>query len=99
MPESRRAVGTIENATLSFSPLRLPPRVPTARRDSGIEPGKHRHKEGYKNKYGRRLPARPQPGVVETLWDPVFAAGGANVTKLHHRPDGGIDTAVIPVKL
>jgi hypothetical protein len=73
--------------------------VPTARRDSGFEPGKHRHNQGYRNKYGQRQPERPKPGVVETLWDTVFAAGGANVTKLHHRPDGGIDTAVIAVKL
>ena len=73
--------------------------VPTARRDAGIEPGKHRHSQGYKNKYGMRLPERPQPGVVETLWDPVFAACGATVTKLRHRPDGGIDVTVIPVTL
>ncbi|HWI22896.1 MAG TPA: hypothetical protein VNT22_09815 [Baekduia sp.] len=73
--------------------------VPTARRDAAHEPGHHRHNEGYKNGFGRRLPARPKPGVVETLWEPAFAAGGATVTRLHHRPDGGIDTAVLTVTI
>ena len=73
--------------------------VPTARRDAGYEKGRHRHSEGYKNHYGKRLPARPAPGVVETLWEPTFAAGGAVVTRLHQRPDGGVDTAVLNVKL
>jgi hypothetical protein len=73
--------------------------VPTARRDKGYEDGHRRHKEGYKNHYGKHLPARPEPGVVETLWEPTFAAGGAIVTRLHQRPDGGVDAAVLNVKL
>jgi hypothetical protein len=73
--------------------------VPTARRDKGYEDGHHPHHEGYKDGHRPKLPARPGPGVVETLWEPTFAAGGAVVTRLHQRPDGGIDTAVLPVKL
>lgn len=73
--------------------------VPTARRDKGYENGRHLHAEGYKNGRGRKLPARPKPGVVETLWETGFTPEGANVTRLHQRLDGGVDIAVIPVKL
>jgi hypothetical protein len=73
--------------------------VPTARRDKGYEDGHHPHHEGYKGGHRPKLPTRPAAGVVETLWEPTFASGGAVITKLHQRPDGGIDTAVLPVKL
>lgn len=73
--------------------------VPTARRDKGYENGRHPHHEGYPDGHRPKLPARPRAGVVETLWEPSFAAGGAVVTRLHQRPDGGVDTAVLNVKL
>lgn len=74
--------------------------VPTARRDSGHEPGRHRHSEGYRNGFGRHLPQRPRPGVVQTLWEPAFAGvGRATVTRLDHGDDGGVAVETLAVTL
>lgn len=69
--------------------------TPTARRDRGVEGGRHKHHEGYRNGYGARLPQRPRPGIVQTLWETSFSGAQAVVTRLQHRPDGGVDTAVL----
>lgn len=58
---------------------------PTARRDAGREPGRRRHRHGYR---GRRAPAlwkRPRPGVVATLWTTALSADTAYVTRLLHQ--------------
>jgi hypothetical protein len=52
------------------------------RRDREHEPGRHRHRQGYR---GRRpkLPPRAAPGVVDTLWSTALTGSTAYVTRLH----------------
>jgi hypothetical protein len=55
--------------------------TPTARRDAGVEPGRHRHHAGYTNGRPRQAP-RPARGVVRTLWTTGLTAANAYVTVL-----------------
>ena len=55
--------------------------TPTARRDAGVERGKHLHHAGYPN--GRpRQSRRPRRGVVRTLWTTALTPDEAYVTVL-----------------
>jgi hypothetical protein len=55
--------------------------TPTARRDAGVEPGKHRHHAGYRNGRPRETP-RPPRGVTRTLWTTALTPTDAYVTVL-----------------
>lgn len=59
--------------------------APTARRDEGVEPGKHEHRAGYPG--GRRPPRSPRPpaGVSRTLWTTALTPTEAFVTILTAR--------------
>ena len=67
--------------------------TPTARRDAGHEPGKHRHQAGYKGGKPPPLAPRPPAGVVDTLWTTALGPGVAYVTRL--RKKSGVTTATL----
>jgi hypothetical protein len=67
--------------------------TPTARRDAGHEPGRHRHSAGYPHGKPPPLAPRPPAGVVDTLWTTALGPADALVTRLRRR--GGVTTATV----
>ena len=63
--------------------------APTVRRDSGIEAGRRRHREGYPGRRPPALPRRPRPGHTYTLWTTALAGTDAYVTRLRTPASGG----------
>lgn len=85
-------------STAKYQQLRVGSRVvhsiaPTARRDAGVEPGRHQHHAGYR--HGRPADSpRPPRGVVRTLWTTALTPDAAYVTLLRSLR-GGPPTANI----
>ncbi len=73
--------------------------TPTARRDSGHEPGLEDHRQGYPG--GKRPPQPPRPaeGYTATLWTTALDGRTAYVTRLRHRPDGRVESRILRVGL
>jgi hypothetical protein len=67
--------------------------TPTARRDAEHEKGHGRHHAGYPGGRPPRLPARPRPGITDTLWTTALGPSAAYVTRLRLR--GGTTTATV----
>jgi len=67
--------------------------TPTARRDAGREPGKHRHSAGYRRRKPPPLAPRPRAGVTDTLWSTALGPVAAYVTRI--RRQGGVTTATV----
>lgn len=85
-PVSRDGVVLYVRSTSRRQELRLDGRVvysttPTARRDAGVEPGRHQHQAGYRNGRPPQSP-RPARGVTVTLWTTALSATHAYVTRL-----------------
>jgi len=68
--------------------------APTARRDTGVEPGRARHRAGYPGGRAPRLAPRPRDGITDTLWSTALSAEAAYVTRLR-RGAGGATSAVV----
>jgi len=68
--------------------------TPTARRDTGVEKGRARHRAGYPGARAPRLAPRPRPGITDTLWTTALGENAAYVTRLR-RGQGGATTAVV----
>jgi hypothetical protein len=67
--------------------------TPTGRRDAGHEKGHHRHSAGYPGGHPPPLPARPRPGITDTLWTTALAPHFAYVTRIRRRD--GTTTATL----
>jgi hypothetical protein len=85
-PSISQGVVAYVRSTSRRQELRVGSRVvysttPTARRDTGVEPGRHEHRAGYRNGPPRKAP-RPRPGVVRTLWTTALTPAEAFVTVL-----------------
>lgn len=83
-PSLSQGVMAYVRSTARRQELRVGDRVvysttPTARRDAGVEPGKHLHHAGYPNGRPRMAP-RPPRGVVRTLWTTALTPANAYVT-------------------
>lgn len=71
--------------------------LPTARRDSGAEPGRRRHGAGYPGGRPPRLPARPKQGGTLTLWSTALGPGSAYVTRLRAAGRGSATASILRV--
>jgi hypothetical protein len=69
--------------------------VPTGRRDSNHEKGKHRHREGPSSP--QPLWPRPKPGVETTLWSTALDQTAAYVTKLVKRKGKPLEATILRV--
>ncbi len=72
---------------------------PTARRDAGHEPGRGRHRAGYRSRRAPRLPERPAPGVVRSLWTTAIGERHALVARLSHQDDGSAASVLLRAPL
>lgn len=75
--------------------LELPP---TARRDTGHEPGKERHDEGYPGEKAPALPPRPAKGITDTLWTTAIGADGLYASVVRQRRDGTAGARLLRTK-
>jgi hypothetical protein len=69
--------------------------TPTGRRDTGEEPGHHRHRAGYPHGKPPPLAPRPPAGVITTLWTTALGPSAAYVTRLRHRKGTPGTTATV----